>query len=43
LQRLDRARKIVWVVAPPGAGTTLVADQMVVCHRMTDAAESVIY
>jgi len=27
LQRLDRARKIVWVVAPPGAGkTTLVAD-----------------
>src|SRR5712691_2824103 len=27
LQRLDRARKISWVVAPPGAGkTTLVAD-----------------
>ena len=27
LQRLDRARKIVWIVAPPGAGkTTLVAD-----------------
>src|SRR5712691_12493661 len=27
LQRLDRARKIVWIVAPPGAGkTTMVAD-----------------
>jgi len=29
LQRLDRARKIIWVVAPPGAGkTTLVADHI---------------